>query len=373
MRRILRLGAACLLAIVPCAVQAADTLKLPILVPVTGFLALEGTSQRNGALLALKDAGMPVTGIVSDTGTAPEAAVNALEKAMRDRDTPAVVASMLGTQMLAMIPVADQYGVPLVTVSGTAKITEVGSRNVFRFFPGDAVVKAAHAKYAVEELKARRPALLYQTTAYGQSGQAALADALTGLGTPLVLQEGLATSVKDMLPVLSKVKASGADVLLLHLHAESTALVVRQAAEMGLGLRIVAGSAMHQPSTAALLDPAMLKDVCAETSTAPNAGGSPALVAFSARYREAYGVEPDAFAVGQYDGVRMVLDAIKAGATTAKAVGEALAGKSYQGLAMTYRSDGRGNMAHDAEIVCYDGISRTPRVARRYENAAGTM
>jgi branched-chain amino acid transport system substrate-binding protein len=33
---------------------------------------------------------------------------------------------------------------------------------------------------------------------------------------------------------------------------------------------------------------------------------------------------------------------------------------------MTYQSDGKGNMAHDAIIVCYDGASRTPRIAKRY-------
>ena len=31
---------------------AAQDLRLPVLVPLTGFVALEGTSQRNGALLA---------------------------------------------------------------------------------------------------------------------------------------------------------------------------------------------------------------------------------------------------------------------------------------------------------------------------------
>ena len=30
------------------------------------------------------------------------------------------------------------------------------------------------------------------------------------------------------------------------------------------------------------------------------------------------------------------------------------------------RSDGKGNMAHDALIICYDGKSRTPRVVKRY-------
>ena len=58
-----------------------DTPRLPVLVPLTGVLALEGTSQRNGALLALEMVGdrLPIAQDVEDTGTSPEVAVNALE------------------------------------------------------------------------------------------------------------------------------------------------------------------------------------------------------------------------------------------------------------------------------------------------------
>ena len=52
---------------------------------------------------------------------------------------------------------------------------------------------------------------------------------------------------------------------------------------------------------------------------------------------------------------------------TGQAVRDRLASETYQGVVTTYRSDGKGYMAHEAEIVCYDGTSRTPRLAARYE------
>jgi branched-chain amino acid transport system substrate-binding protein len=296
----------------------------------------------------------------------PETAVNALEKALAGKPL-AVVAPMLGTQMLAMLPIAAEAKVPLVTVSGTAKLTELGNPWVFRFFPGDDVVKVAQARYAVETLGRKRPAIVYQTTAYGQSGLQHLKANLGRLGAPPVFEEGVGTDVKDLLPVLSKALAAGPDVLLLHLHAPSTALLVRQAASSGIAVPIVAGSAMHQPSTAALLEPAELKGVCAETAAAPIAGGSAALDAWLAAYRKEFGGEPDAFALAQYDGTMMVLEAIAAGATTPDAVRRALSTGTHDGLAMTYRSDGRGNMAHSAVIICYDGASRVPRIVQRYD------
>lgn len=357
----------------PGGARAADAVRFPILVPVTGFLSLEGTSQRNGAVLALKDApaGLPVASEVVDTGTSPEAAVTALERAASGGPVTAVAASMLGTQMLAMLPLAEEYGVPLVTVSGTAAITEQGNPWVFRFFPGDAVTKAAHARYVAEEMRRTRPAVIYQTTAYGQSGKAHLEAEFKRLGVTPVFMEGVETSAKDLLPVITKALAADPDVLVLHLHSGPTALFVRQAAAHGVTVPVVAGSAMHQPSTAALLEPAELKGVCAETAASPVSGGSPEMEAFTAAYRAAFNAEPDAFALGQYDGMRMVLAAVAKGARTAGAVREALASGTHQGLAMAYRSDGKGNMAHSAVIVCYDGASRVPKVAKRYDDVTG--
>ena len=347
----------------------------PILVPITGFIALEGTAQRNGAIQALENApdGVNVTYEVSDTSTSPEIAVTALHRALERGKPVAAAASIFGTQMLAMAPVAKRAGLPLITVSGTAKLTELGNPYIFRFFPGDAVVKVAHARYAVEVLGAKRPALLYQTTSYGQSGRAQLAKILDGLGAALVFEEALAPSVKDMLPALVKLKAAKPDVILLHLHSGPTALAIRQAREAGIDLPVVAGSAMHQPSTAKLLKPGQLKGVCSESASSPISESSAKLVAFTKEFRTRFQIEPDAFALAQYDGINMVLAALKDGAKTAEDVRGWLADHTFEGLAMTYKSDGKGNMAHDAMIICYDGTSLVPTVAKRFHNVDGVL
>jgi branched-chain amino acid transport system substrate-binding protein len=155
-------------------------------------------------------------------------------------------------------------------------------------------------------------------------------------------------------------------VLILQLHAPSTALAIGQARGAGIVLPIVAGSAMHQPATAALLSPQELDGVCAETASSPISGGSDAMQRFAAEYRRAFNSDPDAFAVAQYDGTMMAIEAMLAGAHDGEAVRAYLASHTYIGLAMTYRSDGMGNMAHDAEIVCFDGKTRVPRIVERY-------
>ena len=88
-------------------------------------------------------------------------------------------------------------------------------------------------------------------------------------------------------------------------------------------------------------------------------------------YRAAYKSDPDAFAAAQFDAVDMlgkvIADLRTAGQpVTPQAVRDRLASDSYTGVVTTYRSDGKGNMAHEAEIVCYDGTSRVPKATERY-------
>ena len=367
--------ASLLLAVALAAPVHAQEIRIPVLVPLTGVLALEGTSQRNGALLAISHPpeGVTARAEVADTGAAPELAVTALEKAL-DPGTPvAVVASMFGPQILAMLPIGAERKVPLITISGSVAVTEQNNPYVFRFFPSDAVVKVAQARYIVETLKKRRPAIIYQTTAYGQGGKKVLEETFAKLGATPVFSEGVDTSIKDLLPVLTRARAGDPDVLVLQLHAPSTALILKQAAAAGLGLPVVSGSAIGQPSTAALLEPKELAGVCAESASSPVSGGSPALGRFVSDYRQAFNNEPDAYALAQYDGTEMMLAAVKSGAATPEAMRQALATTSYAGLAMTYKSDGRGNMAHSAVILCYDGTSRVPRIVQTYDNIDAAM
>ncbi|HUE19635.1 MAG TPA: ABC transporter substrate-binding protein [Stellaceae bacterium] len=346
---------------------AADA-NVPVLVPLTGFLSVEGTSQRNGAVLALGSppAGVKATFDVSDTGVSPEVAVNALERAVSQGPVTAVVASMLGAQVLALLPVALEHKVPLITISGTAAVTQQGNPYIFRFFPGDQVVKEAQVLFAIKQYKIKHPAVIYQTTAYGQSGHGAIDESLKKHGIEPVYEEALDVSIKDMTPTLSKAKAAGADSLLLQLHGGPTALFLKAAASANLGLPIVAGSGVSQPSTVALLDPLELKGVCGETGSSPVSAETPEMTRFLAQYRKAYSADPDSFAVQQYDGTMMVLDAVAHGAKDAAAVTAALSTNSYKGVAMTYKSDGHGDMAHSAVIICYDGQSRIPKVAMHY-------
>lgn len=65
----------------------------------------------------------------------------------------------------------------------------------------------------------------------------------------------------------------------------------------------------------------------------------------------------------------MVLEAAAKGADTPAKLIAALNLSTYKGIAMTYKSNGHGDMAHDADIVCWDGMSRNPKIVAHYAAA----
>jgi branched-chain amino acid transport system substrate-binding protein len=364
------------LFMVPSVASALDNpvlLHIPVIVPITGLLAIEGTSQLNGANLAIEHApsGLKITPEVVDSGTSAEGGANALERVASEKNVVFVIAPLFGTQVLAMLPVALEYKMPIIAPTGTGPVTEQGNPYMFRLYPSDAVSKIAHIRYVTEELKLKKAAILYNTTGYGQSGFKWMSEYLAKVGGEVVFSEGIDLNTKDISATLAKLQAAKPDVILVQMHSASMAMVVKQVASAGVKLPLVGNTTAAMPGTAALLEPAELKGVCAESASWLEKGKNAATDRFIDAYVAKHGLMPDAYAIQQYDGTMMALEAVKSGASTPADVQKYLSTRSYQGIAMEYKSDGKGNLAHSAVIVCYDGSSRAPKLVKRYDNIAG--
>jgi len=342
--------------------------SIPIVMPITGFMSVEGGAQRNGALMALERAPANVTvqSEIYDTGTSATGAATALDKALSARPAIAAATSIFGTEMVAMLPVAKEFKVPLMTISGLSRITESDNPYIFRFLPNDREIKVAHARYVVEKLNKKKIALVGDLTAYGQGGFKLLQEYFSKLGVKPVLEDSVAPDAKDMSPLLRKIRDSGADVIVIHTVAQPMALIVKQARVAGIDLPIVNGSSIVEPHITSLFEPKELANVCAETPSVPEARATPEMKAWADAYKAKFGLEPDGLALGQYDGVTMALALIGAGADTPEKLIAAFHGTTYKGVAMTYKSNGKGDMSHDADIVCWNGTSRIPSQAAHY-------
>jgi branched-chain amino acid transport system substrate-binding protein len=344
---------------------AAQELRLPILVPLAGPLSPEARSQRNGALLAASEPtpGEVVEVEIHDAGLTPEAASLAFERLLARPGTIGVFGPALEGKSFALLPIAARAEVPVITISGAEVSGEPGSPWHFQFYPSAAELKTTVARFAVEERGAKRPAILQHL---GDVPGPTLSQHLARHGTAGVASLSVPRIGQNLVPTLARIKAASPDSLLLYLNRATAAQAIRQARSIGFDVPILAGPSLAAPSTADLLDPGELKGVCAAAASAPISETGPAIESFVRRYRAQFGESADSLALAQYDALRIVLGAVAGGARTPSALRDALHKGEHRGLAMTYRSDGKGNMAHQTVVVCYDGIDRTPRLAKRY-------
>ncbi len=103
-----------------------------------------------------------------------------------------------------MLPMLEEERIPLATLSGVAQLTEKGSKYLFRFFPNDVDSKYVQTVYGTKDGERKRVAIVYNTSAYGQSGLDYLSRYAKRMGAEIVYSEGIELSTKDMTPIVGK-------------------------------------------------------------------------------------------------------------------------------------------------------------------------
>src|SRR5688500_8491764 len=134
---------------------------------LTGDGASFGQSSREGAELAVDELnaaggvlGRQIRLLVEDDQSKPEEASNAVTKLITQDKVVAVIGEVASRRTLAAAPIAQRYQIPMITPASTnEKVTEVGDY-VFRVCFIDPFQGEVLAKFAYNDLKARRVAIL---------------------------------------------------------------------------------------------------------------------------------------------------------------------------------------------------------------------
>ncbi len=116
----------------PAAAQK-TSVPLPVLAPLTGYVAIEGASQKNGASLAerlIRD--VQIEARMLDAQTSPEGAVATWERAVR-RPSPPVSRRAAARHPDAGVDAAgaERRRAAAHTLSGTARLSEMGNPYFF--------------------------------------------------------------------------------------------------------------------------------------------------------------------------------------------------------------------------------------------------
>jgi branched-chain amino acid transport system substrate-binding protein len=336
--------------------SAADTIiKIGVVGPLTGQFAAVGQSQINGAEMMAKEinaaGGKYTIELISeDDASNCDQSVNATVKLITKDRVAAILGACNSPCALAMIPMTERYKIPQFTFGVGTAITKQGSKWVYRVAVGAPGQTKVLADYAVNKLGQKKIAVLYSDDEYGASMAEGFKTALEKMNLQPAAYESYPRSDKDFSGQLITVKNSGATCLYATGSYAASALISKQAQQLGMNLQLIGDTGNATPKYIELGGKAVDGAVIVEPFT--SADPDPKIQAFCKEYKNQYERDPDGWVAEMYDTVGMINAAVvKADKIDPVTIRDFVAGfkpgNGYKGILGEWYFDQEGNANFD--------------------------
>src|SRR5215475_6456228 len=261
MKRMTTLGLALGAAMFAASAQAAD-LKIGMTGPITGPNAAFGAQLKNGTEQAVEDInaaggilGQKIVVTYGDDVSDPKQGVSIANK-FATEGVKFVSGPFSSGVTIPSSEVYQENGIVQITPAATnPKVTERGLWNVFRTCGRDDQQGAVAGDYILKNFKGKKVAVIHDKTTYGQGLADETRKKMNAGGLKEVLYEGVNTGEKDFSALVSKIKASGADLVYWGgLHTEG-GLIVRQMRDQGIKAPLMGGDGITSDEFASVGGP----------------------------------------------------------------------------------------------------------------------
>ncbi len=232
--------------------NATDSLKVGVVLPLTGEYAQIAKIQRNSMLLAVDEInlaggvkGRPVTVIIEDDNSQPDLARAAAEKMIEKDRVLHLTGACRSEAGWSIAAIAEQRRIPFLITSGAVdEITEQNWKYVFRLAPPLSQYLEPLLSFLAKVVHPRRLAIVYENSMYGTKSADLLAQAFQKTGGEVVAREVYEMGVTDFRPILTRVKNAQPDVVFMSSSAIEGALLMRQSQELNLTPKVFVGGAL---------------------------------------------------------------------------------------------------------------------------------
>jgi branched-chain amino acid transport system substrate-binding protein len=288
---------------------------------MTGSEATFGHSTHNGILLALKqinDAGgvkgKKVEVVNLDDQGKPEEAATAVTRLITQNGVQAILGEVASSRSIAMAPIAQKYKIPMVTPSSTnPKVTELGDY-IFRVCFIDPFQGSVMAKFAADNLKIKKVAILRDVKSDYSVGLANFfTDTFKKGGGTIVVDTSYSGGDMDFKSQLTSIKAKNPEAIYVPGYYTEVGLIGRQARELGIKVPLMGGDGWDSSKLTEIggtsLDGSYFSNHYSDENQAPE------VQEFIKNYKAAYGETPDALAAMGYDAARVLAAAMNKAAT----------------------------------------------------------
>lgn len=330
---------------------------------MTGSEATFGISTHQGIELAVKQInstggikGKKVEIVTLDDQGKPEEAATAVTKLITQNKVSAILGEVASSRSLAMAPIAQQYKIPMVTPSSTnPKVTEQGDY-IFRVCFIDPFQGTVMARFALENLKIKKVAVLRDVKNDYSVGLANyFSETFKKGGGEIVADQSYSAGDMDFKSQLTSIRAKNPEAIMVPGYYTEVGLIGRQARELGLKVPLMGGDGWDSPKLKEIGGDALNGSFFSNHYSAEDK--SPMVQDFISKFKAAYGVVPDGLAAMGYDAAMVLADAIKRAKSFESAdVREMLATtKDYQAVTGKISIDDKRNTVKSAVVLKVDG------------------
>ncbi|WP_254442294.1 branched-chain amino acid ABC transporter substrate-binding protein [Duganella vulcania] len=350
------------------AAQAEDVIRIGHVAATTGAIAHLGKDNENGARMAVDE--LNAKGVViggkkykivlqaEDDAADPKQGTVVAQKLVDARVNGVIGHETSGTT----IPASRIYhdaGIPQISPSASnPQYTRQHFNTAFRNIANDEQLGAALARYAMQNVKAKRIAVVDDRTAYGKG----LVDEFVknikrggaASGTSVVSTQYTNDKATDFSAILTAIKATKPDMVFFGGMDAVAGPMLRQMKQLAIPIKFMGGDGMCSDSVPRLAGEAMSDGqvICAE------AGGvepsqEKGMADFRVAYKKKFGIDVQTYSPYTYDALMTMVEAMqKAGSPDPAKYLPVLARITHKGVTGNITFDERGDV-QDGVLTIY--------------------
>lgn len=334
----LKLAAGLAFAVAAGMIQAQEAVKIGLILPMTGGQASTGRQIEAAVRLYMAQNGTTVAGrkielIVKDDGAVPDNTKRIAQELIVNDKVSFIAGFGVTPAALAAAPLATQAKLPqVVMAAGTSIITERSPyivRTSFTLAQSSVVMAEWAAKNGI-----RKVVTLVSDYAPGHDAQNSFKEAFAKGGGQVVAELRVPLAAPDFAPFLQRARDASPDAVFVFVPSGQGGTFAKQFAERGLdksGIKLIgAGDVMDDDLLNGMGD-AVLGAVTAHLYSASHASAKNG--EFVAAFKKMHNnMRPNFMAVGGYDGMHLIYEALKKtkGATDGDALIGAMKGMKWE-------------------------------------------
>ena len=313
-----------------CAGAGGNTIKIGTIQPIGGVISAFGTQSRDAAQMAVDEInakggvlGKTLQLFVEDDEKNPEKTVNAFKKLVTQQKVVGIVGALTSDCSLAINTEAQARKVVMITPTSTNDTVTNAGDYVFRACYNDSFQGQVCAKFAIDELKVKKAAIIFDNANdYSKGLMQNFKQRFEELGGTIVAEESYTGGDKDFAAQLTKIKGSNPEVLFIPDYYNTVALIAKQVRNQGMTIPMLGADGWDELASHAGDE---VVGSYYSNHYSPDAD-DPEVKAFVAAYKAKYNnAEPNALAALAYDATYILAEAIqRAGSTDSEKIKAAM-------------------------------------------------